>query len=68
MKPELDVWHHSLNVYDKVSNWYLKTCTKKSGKFSLAGSSQHIHNISVYQIWGIYIIFKAMNADNDFDL
>ena len=34
MKLELDVWHHPLDEYAKfqVSNWYLKTCTKKVRK------------------------------------
>ena len=38
MKLELDMWHNLLDY--RVSNWYLKTCTKKSPEnYSLAGSS-----------------------------
>ena len=67
----------------QVSNWYLKTCWKKTpDNFSLAGSStyspirvflsargpkiaQPRHSLyqCVYQIWGLYIIFEAMNAE-----
>ena len=46
-----------------LSSVFVRQRAKNCPTMTKISKDQYIHKISVYQIWGLYVIFKAMNAD-----
>ena len=60
LKPHVSLAGTSTNSPFRV---FLSTRESQKLPMTKVNRGQDTHYLSVYQIWGLYIIFKAMNAD-----